>query len=163
MEWAKLKKGYTKIPSSQDQKEYCWTKSCINDNYDDRQTLENLKDTQSSLFIEAKLYPNDTAQEPIAQITKIYDLPKDKGSSGQVTPSEVPDIFDGNIQTPEITIKKVQLQTDNELVVDIECGVLNQTAFVSVNEDETKAPLENGLVVTIAAYLASSKLNGTRK
>jgi hypothetical protein len=165
MDCRNSKRGYTEIPSPQEkqQNHYCWTDSCVRDTQEgeDAQTIENLKDLQSSLFIEASLYKDSTAEKPIAQTAKVYDLPNDIDFN-QV-PSVIPDIHDGNIQNPTIAIQNV-VPMGNQFAVHyiLERETNTRTALVSLNKT-IQAPLDAGLVITISAFLASSKPNATRK
>ena len=107
----------------------------------------------------------DNQSHLMARDTKVCEIPKDSdGTSNQ--PSSVPaQANNKDSQKPAINIRDVAFNQDSATIeYYLHTGKEGSTQIASVKFDQTdKRPLENGLIVTISALIASSKPDGTRK
>jgi len=175
MDWGNSKKGYTEIPSPEEEKHhpYCWTDSCVKttEEGEDAQTLRNLgniqeqpQDLQGSVFVEVML---ENKSGLMARDTKVCELAKhnkdnDPLSVALSAPAQTNDL---ESKKPAVTIQQVAFSNDSAIVrYYLNTGREISTRTVSVNFNQTdKTPLGNGLIITIAAHLASSKSDVTTR
>jgi hypothetical protein len=152
------KNPYTQIPSPQDNKPYCWTESCVHSPHDgeDAQTLANLQGLQSSVFIEAML--ENSQGKLVSRDTKVCVVSDDPHDvSHQASPQTLrQDAKD--TQKAMIAIKEVTVG-NNRATVEyyLRTGGNESTASVTLDfNNSEKQKLNNGLMLTISAMIASS-------
>lgn len=185
MEWGS-KKGYEKIPSPQEQQNpYCYLDTCQRDEQaaEDARTLENLKDLQktlrtqgniqghtqivtSSVYVEVML--EDHKSQLMARDTKVCELSDDISDDNSdplsIALSAPSQSNNQDSKKPAITIQHVAFNESSAIVqyyLNTGHEKTTRTAEVIFNLPDKK-PLDNGLIVTIAAHLASSSA-ATRK
>ena len=166
----KLKEGYTAIPSPKTNP-YCWTNSCAKDTHDDAQTLQNLRDLQSTQDLQSTVLVEvllENRSELMARDTRVCEISKESDDTSNQASSALDHTNNEDPQKPTITIQNVAL-SQNAATIQYYLHTGNagsgsiKTASINFNQSPTKTNLENGLIVTISALIASSNPNVTHR